>query len=177
MGTTLFFTIYLNLFINAHIGLRHFLVVFPLIAVFGGSYFRDWKDFGKRKKVAVGVLMTWLVVSVLSYYPHFLSYFNELVWNRTRGYKLLADSNIDWGQNGWYLKRWAERNIDAQVHPRGPAAGKIVVSVNNVVGLFDPEQYAWLRDNFEPVDHIAYSYLVYDVQENRLRKARKESKP
>ena len=171
------FTLYLNLSINAQIGLRHVLVVFPLMAVFCGSLFRDWKDFGKRRKVAIGVLMTWLVVSVMSYYPHFLSYFNELVWNRTRSYKLLADSNIDWGQNGWYLKRWAERHKDAQVHPQGPAPGKIVVSVNDIVGVFDPDRYGWLRDNFEPVDHIAYSYLVYDVQENQLRKARKESEP
>jgi 4-amino-4-deoxy-L-arabinose transferase-like glycosyltransferase len=173
----IFFTVYFNLFINAQIGLRHFLVVFPLMAVFCGSFFRDWKGFEKKRKVAIGVLMTWLIVSVMSYYPHFLSYFNELVWNRTRSYKLLADSNIDWGQNGWYLKRWAKRNKDAQVHPQEPAVGKIVVSVNNLVGVFSPERYAWLRDNFEPFDHIAYSFLVYDVQENHLREALKESEP
>ena len=173
----LFFTVYLNLSLNAQIGLRHFLVVFPLMAVFCGSFFRDWKDFGKKRKVAIGVLMSWLAVSVMSYYPHFLSYFNELVWNRTRSYKLLSDSNIDWGQNELYLERWLERHKDAQVHPQGPAAGKIVVSVNNVTGIFDPKQYGWLRENFEPVDHIAYSYLVYDVQEDQLRKVRNQSQP
>ena len=50
------------------------------------------------------------------------------------------------------------------------ASGRIVVSVNRLVGVYEPEEYKWLRENFEPVDSIAYSYLIYDVSFEDLKK-------
>jgi hypothetical protein len=35
--------------------------------------------------------------------------------------------------------------------------------VNNLVGIHYPERYRWLRENYQPVGHIAYSHLVYDL--------------
>ena len=32
-------------------------------------------------------------------HPHYLAYFNELAGGSTRGYRYLADSNLDWGQD------------------------------------------------------------------------------
>jgi len=43
------------------------------------------------------------------------------------------------------------------------------VRVNALVGLnWNPEEYRWLREHFTPVDHIAYSNLVYDVPKEML---------
>jgi 4-amino-4-deoxy-L-arabinose transferase-like glycosyltransferase len=39
-------------------------------------------------------------------YPHSLSYFNELAGGPRRGHDHLINSNIDWGQDLWALKRW-----------------------------------------------------------------------
>lgn len=49
---------------------------------------------------------TWSAGSSLAVYPHSLSYFNELVGGPSGGPKHLLDSNIDWGQDLLYLKRW-----------------------------------------------------------------------
>jgi hypothetical protein len=46
----------------------------------------------------------------------------------------------------------------------------IVVGVNNLVGVFGkPEQYAWLRDNFEPLDMIARTYLIYNISAEEVQ--------
>ena len=56
-------------------------------------------DDGARPRLLIGGLVLYLVVSVLSYYPHFIPYFNELVWDRTKAYRILVDSNLGWSQN------------------------------------------------------------------------------
>jgi len=63
--------------------------------------------------VAAGALM-WSVASSLYYYPHSLSYFNELVGGPTRGHYHLDNSNIDWGQDLLYLKRWYDEHPEAR---------------------------------------------------------------
>jgi hypothetical protein len=48
--------------------------------------------------------------------------------------------------------------------PRQPKAGTFIISANNLVGVMtDPSDYAWLRENFKPIDHVAYSYLIFNV--------------
>jgi hypothetical protein len=182
LGPIVFFGLYFNLFFKLQIGIRHFLVVFPLLHVFCGSLFRRWGQWGTRLKVASWLLMIYLVISVLSYFPHYIPYFNELVWDRKQAYKILADSNIDWGQDKAYLKEYEEKYPDAYVekgewrmkryrdkhweeylNPQFPDSGKIVVNVNSLVGIHDPHRYQWLREGYEPVGHIAHSYLVYEV--------------
>jgi hypothetical protein len=163
-----FFTIYFNFFFQAQMGMRFFIVVLPLCHVFMGYPFRNWDRIGKSYKRALGILLGYQIVSVLSYCPHFLSYFNELVPDRKMAYKILADSNLDWGQSQWYLGRYRALHPEAIVSPPSPVAGTIVVSVNDVVGIGDPDAYRWLRENFKPTETIAYSYLVYEVSPEAL---------
>jgi len=67
-----------------------------------------------RRLLAAAVIMalTWSVGSSLWGYPHSLSYFNELVGGPTNGGAHLLSSNIDWGQDLFYLKAWLDK------HPR-----------------------------------------------------------
>ena len=111
-------------------------------------------------------LLTYYTVSMLSYTPHYLSYFNELIGDRKNAYLYLADSNIDWGENEWYLQEYQKRHPASKVNPAEPTSGRIIVNINDLTGVDeDPKRYQWLRENFKPVDHVAYSYLVYDIPE------------
>jgi 4-amino-4-deoxy-L-arabinose transferase-like glycosyltransferase len=56
----------------------------------------------------------WSVASSLWVYPHSLSYFNELAGGPANGHAHLVDSNIDWGQDLFYLKRWLEQHPEAR---------------------------------------------------------------
>ena len=160
----LFFTVYFNFFYRAQIGIRYFLVVFPLLYVFSGSLLAEGRALAKPMAAALAAAIAGLVLSVLSYYPHFLPYFNELVWDRTRAYTVLADSNLDWRQHVWYQEQWLATHPGAIIEPEGPTAGTILVGVNALTGVaYGPEKFRWLRENFTPVEHIAHAVLVYRV--------------
>ena len=158
----LVYWIYFNFFFNAQIGIRHVLPVITLATVFCGRFLATPEC--KLRTYAGVILVAWVIISTLSYYPHFISYFNEFVPDRRFAYRYLADSNLDWRGNEWYLMEYIQRHPGTIVDPRKPQAGRIVVPVNALVGVNrDPEEYRWLREHFTPMDHIAYSFLVYDV--------------
>jgi 4-amino-4-deoxy-L-arabinose transferase-like glycosyltransferase len=177
-----FYTVYLNFFYSLQIGIRHFLIALPLIHVFCGSLVARWADFGRRMRWAVALLVVYMVVSVLSYFPHYIPYFNELVWDRKQAYKILADSNLDWGQaqgyaeeyrakhpdvylepGMWRMKAYRDKHMEEYLHPQFPDSGKIMVNVNSFVGIDNPLRYQWLREKYKPVGHVAYAYLLFDL--------------
>jgi Dolichyl-phosphate-mannose-protein mannosyltransferase len=165
---------YFNFFFNTQIGIRHVLPVFVLVTVFCGRLLAD--PVSKRLQFTALMLTIWAALSTLSYYPHFLSYFNEFVPDRKFAYRYLADSNLDWGGNEWYLAEYIRRHPGVVVDPGKPQTGRLVVPVNILVGIGNPERYRWLREHFTPVDHIAYSFLVYDVQKEMLPQAAPDRK-
>jgi len=170
LGPVLFYFVYLNWFFQAQIGIRFLLPAFPLMHVLSGSLLQDGWPRGRGLRIALCGALTWLLISVLSYFPHYISYMNELVPDRTRAYRVLADSNLDWGQNGWWLERWQEHHPDALFEPREPAAGTVVVGVNRLTGVRSRERFRWLRETKEPIDTIAYSYLLYEVTSEDLER-------
>jgi len=171
----LFFTIYFNFFYRAQIGIRHFLVVFPLLYVSSGALVAKAGALTRPVLIALSVAIAAMMLSVMSYYPHFLPYFNELVWDRNEAYTVLADSNIDWGQEEWYLRQYLAAHPDAVVDPDIPTAGTILVHVNALTGVLgDPERFRWLREHFKPVDHVAHAVLLYRVSAADLEQIRRE---
>ena len=172
----LIYWVYFNFFFNAQIGIRHVLPVVSLATIFCGRFLAP-PDSKLRRYTAV-ILAVWVAASTLSYYPHFISYFNEFVPDRKLAYRHLADSNLDWhAEIPGYLSDYIRRHPGTILDPRKPQAGRIVVPVNALVGVNrNPEEYRWLREHFAPVDHIAYSFLVYDVPKERLPQGGIETK-
>jgi hypothetical protein len=161
----LFYTIYFNFFYNSQLGIRFYLVVFPLLYVFAGALFSGWQEFSRGRKFAAFALLVYLIASVLSYYPFYLAYFNEIVWDRMTAYKYLADSNLDWGQGGYYMEQYKKEHPDVVYASDKIMAGSIYVSVDDLVGITsDPRRFAWLRENFEPVGTVAHQFLIYEVR-------------
>lgn len=169
----IFFAVYLSFFFRAQNGIRFLLIVFPCMFVFCGSIMRNWSAVSQTRRLMVGALGVYLLISVFSYFPHYIPYFNELVYDRKYAYKVLADSNIDWGQGERYLAQYIKRYPDTHVRPEMPVAGRVVVGVNQLTGVTgDAQRYAWLRDNFSPSEIIAHAYLVFEVSEEKLRSIR-----
>lgn len=94
--------------------LRYVLPVFPFAFIWASKVARAM-DL-KRWKIAsmAGVAVFWTIGSSLWFYPHSLSYFNELVGGPTGGHYHLSNSNIDWGQDLLYLKRWLDDHPEAR---------------------------------------------------------------
>lgn len=165
-----FYFIYFNFFYNSQIGIRYYLIIFPLLYIFAGSLFVEWNTFSQIKKILSILSSIYLFISVLSYYPYYIPYFNEFVWNRSTAYKYLADSNLDWGQGRHEFEQYLIDNPDVSYPTRQVKAGTFIISANDLVGITkDPSIYDWLRDNFEPIDHVAYSYLIYHITPDERR--------
>jgi hypothetical protein len=64
--------------------------------------------------VAVLAALAWSVTSSLSVYPHSLSYFNELAGGPRGGHYHLLSSNIDYGQDLLFLKKWVDQHPEAR---------------------------------------------------------------
>ena len=135
----------------------------------------------------------WTIASSASVFPHSLSYFNELAGGPRGGPEHLLDSNIDWGQDLWYLKRWLQRHggeqslfvayfglvsprwygISFRLPPAVPTPGTYAVSVNCLYGIHFPiyagdgtrvtRTHAQWLRYLQPVDRAGYSIWIYRV--------------
>ena len=99
---------------------RYVIPALPFFFVWAskvGRVFEMRPVTGKRQVLAAAVVMAlaWSVASSLWVYPHSLSYFNELVGGPKHGGEHLLDSNIDWGQDLFYLKDWLEDHPEVKL--------------------------------------------------------------
>ena len=64
---------------------------------------------------------------------------------RDRSYKILVDSNLDWGQDGELVHDFLMRNPDVALDPERPQSGRVLVSANRLVGTYHgSEPMDWL---------------------------------
>nr|HID14238.1 hypothetical protein [Anaerolineae bacterium] len=111
--TTSGFYYALSLLSPFNIGHRHLLPILPLLAILAGRLGPRVVAGRRLWCYATGVLIGWLVFGTLRIYPHFLAYFNELVGPRN-GYRVLVDSNLDWGQDLPALEQYlAEHHVSS----------------------------------------------------------------
>ena len=132
---------------SLNIGHRHLLPIYPALCVFSGAAVfwiqplferraaavvktgRDRRQaraaaarvetpaWRRLAGAAVVALLAWHVVESVSIRPHYLAYFNQFAGGPSQGYRHLADSSLDWGQDLPALKEW----LDAQRVPQGGA--------------------------------------------------------
>jgi hypothetical protein len=104
---------------HLNLGVRHLLPIYPFLYVLAGGLVLEldrWRRSARTVAllVMVGAIalssrivffpargLKWQIVA-----PHYLAYFNELAGGPANGFKELADSNLDWGQDLKKLKLW-----------------------------------------------------------------------
>lgn len=91
---------------DINIGYRHILLVTVLLVICGVAGLRFLKVGW------LGSLLVGLVVVAVNLWiaPHYLTYFNLFAGGAENGWRLLSDSNIDWGQDLGALKVWMDEN-------------------------------------------------------------------
>jgi tetratricopeptide (TPR) repeat protein len=94
-----------------NIGLRHVLPIYPFLFVLaGGTAAELWQSKNKVLRAVPLIAAVWLALSTLIAWPNYLSFFNESIGGSHNGYKVLLDSNLDWGQDLKGLKRWMDEH-------------------------------------------------------------------
>lgn len=176
--------------LNHH--LRYAIPILPFLFIFTCR-------LGKSSKNRIFVfslsfiLLIWCLVSSLCYYPHSQAYFNNVIGSPANAPKYLLGSNIDWGQNLFYLEWWCEKHPEVEkvkvayeeVYPlelskvpstgvppvNDPQPGWYALSVNYI---YDREkQYRYFL-NFEPVAMAGYSIYIYHVSLEEANWVRRE---
>jgi hypothetical protein len=157
-----------SLLATAQLGIRYLLPGLPTLILCGAR----GAAFGTtpRRRLAIIALLAWYAASTLSYHPHYVAYFNELIGRRVNAYRFLADSNLDWEDHRYFIGRFQARHPEMAiaVEPPGPRAGYVLIGANQLVGIYGPERYRWLREHFSPIGQVAYSHLLFYVPPEQL---------
>jgi hypothetical protein len=103
----------------------------------------------------------------MRYYPHLIPYMNEWAGDRRFTYRLLADSNLDWGQNEPVVRDFLARNPDVLLNPEEPVCGRVLMSANRLTGVIGTRKHwkspAWTW-SYEPVAHVGYAHFLFDIR-------------
>jgi hypothetical protein len=93
---------------------RYALPALPFLLVWVAKCGRAFELGYRRLGALTLICVVWSTVSSLMIFPHSISYFNELVGGPRNGHRHLLDSNIAWGQDLLYLRKWLDEHPDAK---------------------------------------------------------------
>jgi len=171
-----------------NIGIRHVLPVYPFFIVLASAGAWEFCKYRSGKYIVVSLIVLH-AVSSLSSFPNYIPYSNEMFGGTTRTYRVLGDSNVDWGQSLKAIKNYVHNNAvkDCWVAyplsaPPGyyqtgcrflPAAygsqddmsgpdveGTLLIGTWELLGPEELNPYARFR-YMEPVANIAGTVLVF----------------
>jgi len=91
-----------------NIGHRHIFPIYPFIFVLLGRLGVVYQNHALWPKLAVGAILAGAIVSAASAHPNHLVAISPLVGGPNKGYRLLVDSSLEWGQELPAVKRWQD---------------------------------------------------------------------
>lgn len=151
---------------DTQVGYRFVLQCLPLAWLLAGAGLAPvFERRPRRALAAAAVVAAASLATAIPYWGNPLAYTNELVQPKREAFRWVADSNLDWGQNRDRIQGWlAQRGIPAErLDPVHPLPGPVVFSANVLAGVFDFERQRFVRDALDPLDHLGFTYFVYDV--------------
>ena len=104
------------LYSHINIGVRHVLVLYPLLAIgAGAAALALWKNLGApAARALAAVLVLWQFSTLLTAYPDYLAWFNAFAGAHPE--RILVDSDLDWGQDLRRLSQELARRQVAEVY-------------------------------------------------------------
>jgi hypothetical protein len=162
----LFYLGYFSFIFRAQIGYRFVLMCVPLAAVLAASGLSTL-EVGRRPRLAVGALLLLAIAENAFYWGNHLAFTNLAVFPKKEAFRLMANSNLDWGQNDDRITRLlADRGMTGtHLNPVHILPGHNTLSFNLLSGSAVYERYAWLRRNGSPRGHIRHTYLWFEIEE------------
>jgi hypothetical protein len=163
-----YFLLILSFANKFQIGIRHALIMMPFLYI-GLAHTINW--LYTKHKMLLYALMFLHVASVVRYLPNLMAYTNEIVWNKTRAYKIIRDSSLDYGQSKPWINKFIALHPDYKTPTIAPDTGRFVITVGDLFSEHEGplKNIAWLRNNFQPVGHYRYTILLFDVSAAALK--------
>ena len=161
LGLIFYFLIVLGFQNNVQIGVRHVMMVYPLLYVLGG-FIVQTSFYQRRTKLFSSLLILYSVATYYYFFPNLLSYSNELIPVKKNAYKVMADSNLDYGQGHITAGNYLEKHPDVKMADTIPAKGKFILGVNDYLDLKGKHKYFWLK-NYKPAGNVNHCWLLFDT--------------
>lgn len=93
---------------GTNIGVRHILPVYVFIAALAGGAAWAFVKHNRKWRYAIAALLFFHAASSALTFPHYIAYSNELWGGSGNTYKLLSDSNADWGEQLKETKKYLD---------------------------------------------------------------------
>jgi hypothetical protein len=131
---------------NLNIGLRHVLPVYPFMYLAAGAIVAKTLARATRRVVILaGLLGLSIAIETLAAFPNYIAFFNTPASRAShQGLDLLADSNLDWGQDLPLLAEW-QRQHPATRLAFGPEM-HLGAPSGSYFGTVDPKYYGIKAD-------------------------------
>ncbi|MDX1955838.1 MAG: hypothetical protein SFU20_09920, partial [Chitinophagaceae bacterium] len=162
-----YFLLVFGLTNRSQVGIRHVLMVYPLLYVVLGYWGKAVSAFKWKGLLLIGFLL-YTGFTYYRFYPNLIAYHNELVADK-RVYTIMASSNVDFGQSAFRLQKFLTNNPEYRIPDSIPQPGKYIQGVDAYLGLMDKYKIDWLNDHFKPVGQFDHSFLLFEVTEAELR--------
>ncbi|HEY0758244.1 MAG TPA: glycosyltransferase family 39 protein [Acidisarcina sp.] len=93
-----------------NMGVRHILPMYPFCIILAAAAGWELARRSSAMKIGLALLVLYAVVSTLHAYPDYLAYSNEAFGGPANTYRMVTDSNADWGQGFKWTKRYLDQN-------------------------------------------------------------------
>lgn len=107
---------------HLNIGHRHILPIYPALFIFMGALGAWARRRPRLGGSVLALLFGWSIAEVAAIHPHELAYFNQIAGGPENGWRHLADSSLDWGQDLPGLADWLH------AHNSGPHREDVYLS-------------------------------------------------
>ncbi|HZL36738.1 MAG TPA: hypothetical protein VFC78_15570 [Tepidisphaeraceae bacterium] len=94
--------------------LRYVLPIYPFAFILISRVGRSFEARHRAVAIVVSIAVICSIVSSAVAIPHSMGYFNKLAGGSRNGHYHLGNSNVDWGQDLRYLKKWYDNHPDAR---------------------------------------------------------------
>jgi hypothetical protein len=183
---------------------RYVMPALPVLFIFASKVIAAKVPFQAWFRAWATMLVAWALISTYSFYPYTIGYFNELAGGAANGWRYLDDSNTDWSQGIFALKKWCDRNPDRNRRYVAPCRFGLdpkwfgveytpMLPDNHLPTVMNPSpeygpvagwhvisQNEIMRDDYEyllefqPGECIAGCYLVYYLSVEDVNRIRKQ---
>lgn len=160
----LYFILFFSLFSNSQVGLRHVILVYPLLYVCLGSLL----VYPVNRKYVLPVFILYAVFSFYKFFPNLISYHNELIASKNT-YQVMADSNIDYGQSYFRYLKFQNKHPEYKIPGKIPEAGKFILPVDEYLDTREQNKFNWISNNFKPDGHFDHCYILFDISAQEIQ--------
>jgi hypothetical protein len=156
--------LYFSFFFATQVGFRFVLMCLPLAALIAAAGLAPLVQTPRGRRWATLVAVAAMAESV-PYLGHHLAFTSAAVWPKGEAFRLVNNSNLDWGQNDEKIRGWLEeRGLGAAAfNPVHAIPGDNVLGLNVLAGVGKFRQHLWLREHVPPVAHLGHTYLRFHI--------------